>query len=148
QYYQSQDKLASLFEDPEQSIDMCHIRLALLTQQQFQQQKDKMINNQEKEKSQDEKHDDYKEKNGKWINLLNYSLIYEIKLKISYCKIFGMTNRKNQKYVTLIFDEIAYLWGNGQMWNYQFQYLLHILLRKIIDVFHHINDNGDDQKKD
>ncbi|ETO07816.1 hypothetical protein RFI_29574, partial [Reticulomyxa filosa] len=41
-YYQSQDKLAPLFDDPEQSIDTCYIQLALLTQQQFQQQKDKM----------------------------------------------------------------------------------------------------------
>ncbi|ETO04538.1 hypothetical protein RFI_32859, partial [Reticulomyxa filosa] len=41
-HYQSQDKLAPLFDDPEQSIDTCYIRLALLTQQQFQQQKDKM----------------------------------------------------------------------------------------------------------
>ncbi|ETO04768.1 hypothetical protein RFI_32628 [Reticulomyxa filosa] len=47
-YHQSQDKLAPLFGDPEQSIDTCYIRLALLTQQQFQQQKDKMINNQKK----------------------------------------------------------------------------------------------------
>ncbi|ETO34364.1 hypothetical protein RFI_02730 [Reticulomyxa filosa] len=38
-YYQSQDKLAPLFDDHEQSIGTCYIRLALLTQQ----QKDKMI---------------------------------------------------------------------------------------------------------
>ncbi|ETN99103.1 hypothetical protein RFI_38384 [Reticulomyxa filosa] len=31
------------------------------------------------------------------------------------------------------------------MWNHQFQYLLHIPLRKIINVFHHINDNSDVQ---
>ncbi|ETO06302.1 hypothetical protein RFI_31094, partial [Reticulomyxa filosa] len=65
QHYQSQDKLAPLFDDPGQSIDTCYIRLALLTQQ----QKDKMVNNQEKEKSEEEK-------NGKWINSLDYSLIY------------------------------------------------------------------------
>ncbi|ETO11167.1 hypothetical protein RFI_26209, partial [Reticulomyxa filosa] len=67
QHYQSQDKLAPLFDDPEQSIDTCYIRLALLAQQQFQQQKDKMINNQEKEKS---------EEHEKWPNSLDYSLIY------------------------------------------------------------------------
>ncbi|ETO02068.1 hypothetical protein RFI_35368, partial [Reticulomyxa filosa] len=82
-YYQSQNKLAPLFDDPEQSIDTCYIRLALLTKQQFQQQKDKMINNQEKEKSEeDEKYDDYEEdekykkENEKWPNSLDYSLIY------------------------------------------------------------------------
>ncbi|ETO03468.1 hypothetical protein RFI_33939, partial [Reticulomyxa filosa] len=92
-YYQSQDKLAPLFDDPEQSIDTCYIRLTLLTQQQFQQQKDKMINDQQKGKSeqdekyddykeekgkseQDEKNKDYKEENEKWANSLNYSLIY------------------------------------------------------------------------
>ncbi|ETO08887.1 hypothetical protein RFI_28500 [Reticulomyxa filosa] len=30
-YYQSQNKLAPLFDDPEQSINTCYIRLALLT---------------------------------------------------------------------------------------------------------------------
>ncbi|ETO08722.1 hypothetical protein RFI_28664 [Reticulomyxa filosa] len=46
-------------------------------------------------------------------------------------------------------QRIAYLWGNDQMLNHQFQYLLHIPLRKkIIKAFHHINDNCDDQKKD
>ncbi|ETO07957.1 hypothetical protein RFI_29433, partial [Reticulomyxa filosa] len=49
-YYQSQDKF-----DPEQSIDTCYIRLALLTQQQFQQQKDKMIKKKEKIKKIKEK---------------------------------------------------------------------------------------------
>ncbi|ETO02996.1 hypothetical protein RFI_34414, partial [Reticulomyxa filosa] len=76
-HYQSQDKLVPLFDDPEQFIDTCYIRLALLTQQQFQQQKDKMINNQKKEKNEgDEKYNDYKEENEKWPNSLDYSLIY------------------------------------------------------------------------
>ncbi|ETO01353.1 hypothetical protein RFI_36087, partial [Reticulomyxa filosa] len=48
---------------------------------------------------------------------------------------------------SVLSQRIAYLWGNG-MWNHQFQYLLHIPLRKTINVFHHINGNGDDQKKD
>ncbi|ETO01228.1 hypothetical protein RFI_36212, partial [Reticulomyxa filosa] len=76
-HYQSQDKLAPLFDDPEQSIDTCYIRLALLTQQQFQQQKHKMVNNQKKEKGEeDEKYEDYTKENGKWPNSLDYSLIY------------------------------------------------------------------------
>ncbi|ETN99442.1 hypothetical protein RFI_38032 [Reticulomyxa filosa] len=76
-HYQSQDKLAPLFDDPEQSIDTCYIRLALLTQQQFQQQKDKMTNSQENEKSEeDEKNEDDKEENVKWPNSLDYSSIY------------------------------------------------------------------------
>ncbi|ETN99762.1 hypothetical protein RFI_37705 [Reticulomyxa filosa] len=70
-YYQSQDKLVPLFDDPEQSIYTCYTRLALLTQQQFQQQKDKMIN---QEKGEEDKK--YKEENGKWPNSLDYSLIY------------------------------------------------------------------------
>ncbi|ETO07933.1 NACHT domain-containing protein [Reticulomyxa filosa] len=49
-------------------------------------------------------------------------------------------------------QRIVYLWRNHQkwnhqMWNHQFQYLLHIPLRRVINVFHHINDNGGDQKK-
>ncbi|ETO00808.1 NACHT family NTPase, partial [Reticulomyxa filosa] len=44
-------------------------------------------------------------------------------------------------------QRIAYLWGNHQMWTHQFQHLLHIPLRNIINVFHNINDNSNDQKK-
>ncbi|ETO31116.1 hypothetical protein RFI_06005, partial [Reticulomyxa filosa] len=60
--YQSQDKLVPLFDDPEQSIDTCYIRL----------QKNKMKNNQEKEKEEKEKDEenekdkDYKEEDGEW----------------------------------------------------------------------------------
>ncbi|ETO00897.1 hypothetical protein RFI_36545 [Reticulomyxa filosa] len=105
QYYQSQDKLAPLFDDPEQSIDTCYIRLALLTQQ----QKHKMINNQQKEKSEeDEKHDD--QKNcifvGKSSNVESSNVESSIPISIAYS------------------------------------------LRKIINIFHHINHNSDDQKKD
>ncbi|ETN98843.1 NACHT family NTPase, partial [Reticulomyxa filosa] len=48
---------------------------------------------------------------------------------------------------SVLSQRIAYLWGNDQMWNHQFQYLLHIPLRKIVNVFHHINGNNDDEKK-
>ncbi|ETN97398.1 hypothetical protein RFI_40131 [Reticulomyxa filosa] len=41
-------------------------------------------------------------------------------------------------------QRIAYLRGNDQLWNHQFQYLLHIPLRKIINIFYHINDNNND----
>ncbi|ETO05079.1 hypothetical protein RFI_32317, partial [Reticulomyxa filosa] len=65
-HYQSQDKLDPLFDDPKQSIDTY-----------------KMINNQQKRKSEeDEKFDDYKEdkknkeENEKWPKSLDYSLIY------------------------------------------------------------------------
>ncbi|ETO01478.1 hypothetical protein RFI_35962 [Reticulomyxa filosa] len=152
QHYQSQDKLAPLFDDPEQSIDTCYIRLALL----IQQQKDKMINNEEKEKSEDEKHDDHKEENGKWTNSLDYSLIYgnqtenielqdiwndqQKELKICHISIRGEAGSGK----SVLSQRIAYLWGNG----HQFQYLLHIPLRKIVNFLHHINDNSDDQKKD
>ncbi|ETO03041.1 NTPase, partial [Reticulomyxa filosa] len=155
QHYQSQDKLAPLFDDPEQSIDTCYVRLALLTQQQFQQQKDKMINNQEKEKKKD-----YKEENGKWPNSLDYSLIYgnqteNIKLqdiwsdkenesKVRHISIQGEAGSGK----SVLSQRIAYLWGNQQMWSHQFQYLLHIPLRNIINPFRHINDNSNDEKKD
>ncbi|ETO07647.1 putative ATP-dependent protease subunit C (ClpC) [Reticulomyxa filosa] len=49
---------------------------------------------------------------------------------------------------SVLSQRIAYLWRNDRMWNHQFQYLLHIPLRKIINAYHHINDNSDDQKKD
>ncbi|ETO09046.1 hypothetical protein RFI_28340, partial [Reticulomyxa filosa] len=160
-YYQSQDKLAPLFDDPEQSINTCYIRLVLLTQQQLQQQKDKMTNNQEKEKSEeDKKYTDYKEENEKWPNSLDYSLIYGNQTEhIQLQDIWN--NKQNESKVrhisirgeagsgkSVLSQRIAYLWGNGQMWNHQFQYLLHIPLRIIINAFHHINDNCDDEKKD
>ncbi|ETO34430.1 hypothetical protein RFI_02663 [Reticulomyxa filosa] len=139
-YYQSQDKLTPLFDDPEQSIDA--------------NKKHKMINNQEKEKGkEDEKYKDYKEENGKWPNPLDYSLIYEnqtenIKLqdiwndkenqsKVRHISIQGEAGSGK----SVLSQRIAYLWGNQQMWNHRFQYLLHIPLRKIINAFHHINDN-------
>ncbi|ETO31338.1 hypothetical protein RFI_05781 [Reticulomyxa filosa] len=141
-YYQSQDKLVPLFDDPEQSIDTCYTRLALLIQQQFQQQKDRMIDNQEKEKSEeDKKNQDYKEENGEWPNSLNCSLTYrnqtkDIELqdiwndrqkgfKICHISIQG----KAESGKSVLSQRIAYLWGNYQMWNHQFQYLLMILNR-------------------
>ncbi|ETO07989.1 non-muscle caldesmon, partial [Reticulomyxa filosa] len=150
QNYQSQDKLAPLFDDPEQSIDTCYIRLALLTQQQFQQQKDKMTNNQEKGKSEEdekyEKEDEkYKEENGKWMNSLDYSLIYGNQTEIIELQDIWDDQQKESKIChisirgeagsgkSVLSQRIAYLWGNGQMWNHQFQYLLHIPLRKIIN---------------
>ncbi|ETO01989.1 NTPase, partial [Reticulomyxa filosa] len=151
-HYQSQDKLAPLFDDPEQSIHTCYVRLALLTQQQFQKQKDKMTNNQGHEKNEEE--------NGKWPNSLDYSLIYgnqteHIELqdiwndkqnqsKIHHTSIRGEAGSGK----SVLSQRIAHLWGNDQMWNHQFQYLLHIPLRIIINAFHHINDNCDDEKKD
>ncbi|ETO33523.1 hypothetical protein RFI_03577, partial [Reticulomyxa filosa] len=136
QYYQSQDKLAPLFDDPEQSINTCYIR-----------------------KGKSEENEKYKEENGKWINLLNYSLIYgnqtetielqdiwndkQTEAKICHISIRGEAGSGK----SVLSQRIAYLWGNGQMWD-QFQYLLHIPLRKIINIFHQINDNSDDQKKD
>ncbi|ETO11699.1 hypothetical protein RFI_25677 [Reticulomyxa filosa] len=156
QHYQSQDKLSPLFDNPEQSIDTCYIRLTLLIQQQFHQQKDKMVNNQEKRKSKEENG----EKNGKWTNSLDYSLIYgnqteniELQdiwndkqkgLKICHIGIRGEAGSGK----SVLSQRVVYLWGNGQMLNHQFQYLLHIPLRKIINGFYHINDNCDDQRKD
>ncbi|ETO33379.1 hypothetical protein RFI_03730 [Reticulomyxa filosa] len=59
-HYKAQDKLSPLFDDPGQSIDSCYIRLALLTQQRFQEQKDKMKNDEQK----------HEQENGKWANSL------------------------------------------------------------------------------
>ncbi|ETO01912.1 hypothetical protein RFI_35527, partial [Reticulomyxa filosa] len=137
QHYQLQDKLVLLFDDPEQSIDTCYIRLALLTQQQFQQQKEKI--------EEDGKHGDYKEKNGQSINSLHYSLIYgnqtenielqdiwndkENESKIRHISIGGEAGSGEN----VLSQRITYLWRNHQMWNHQFQYLLLIPWRKIIN---------------
>ncbi|ETO00652.1 NLR family, pyrin domain containing 12, partial [Reticulomyxa filosa] len=69
-YYTSQDKLVPLFDDPPQSIDTCHVRLALLTAQQFRERKDKMSNKNNEEKKGKSKKDQ------EWPSIVDYSLIY------------------------------------------------------------------------
>ncbi|ETO08757.1 putative ATP-dependent protease subunit C (ClpC), partial [Reticulomyxa filosa] len=119
-----------------------------------------MINKKEKEKSEeDEKDKDYNEENEKWLNSLDYPLIYEnqtetIELqdiwndkedesKVRHISIRGEAGSGK----SVLSQRIAYLWGNNQMWSHQFQYLLHIPLKNIINVFHRINENSDDEKK-
>ncbi|ETO17749.1 hypothetical protein RFI_19567, partial [Reticulomyxa filosa] len=72
-YYNSQDKLVPLFDDPPQSIGTCYVRLVLLTRQQFQERKDKISNKQEEKEDSDHK---IREENEKWPNTMDYSLIY------------------------------------------------------------------------
>ncbi|ETO02151.1 hypothetical protein RFI_35285, partial [Reticulomyxa filosa] len=95
----------------------------------------------------------------KWPNSLDYSLIYgthtenielqdiwndkENETKVRHISVRGEAGSGK----SVLSQRIAYLWGNNQMWSHQFQYLLHIPLRKIINVFHHINGNSDDEKK-
>ncbi|ETO03668.1 NTPase, partial [Reticulomyxa filosa] len=141
-YYKSQDKLAPLFDDPGQPIDNCYIRLALLTQQQFQGQKDKITNN-EKE-------------NENWQNSLDYSLIYENKTEtIEVQDIWNDAKGSNIRHISIrgeagsgksvLSQRIAYLWGKHQMCNDQFQWLLHIPLRKLVNIF---DNSGDENKED
>ncbi|ETO15160.1 hypothetical protein RFI_22204, partial [Reticulomyxa filosa] len=73
EYYNSQDKLVPLFDDLPQSIDTCYVRLVLLTQQQFQERKDKISNKQEEKEDSDHK---IREEDEKWPNIMDYSLIY------------------------------------------------------------------------
>ncbi|ETO03427.1 NACHT family NTPase [Reticulomyxa filosa] len=121
-YYKSQDKLAPLFDDPEQSIDTCYIQLALLNQTIFRQRKEQ------------------------WTSTLDYSLTYDTgqetvelqdiwnetdELEIHHIGIRGEAGSGK----SVLTQRIAYLWANHQLWNDRFQWLLHIPFRKIAHIF-------------
>ncbi|ETN98036.1 hypothetical protein RFI_39486, partial [Reticulomyxa filosa] len=74
EYYNSQDKLVPLFDDPPQSIDTCYVRLVLLTRQQFQERKDKLSNKEEEKEYSDHK---IREEDEKWPNTMDYPLLYD-----------------------------------------------------------------------
>ncbi|ETO32528.1 hypothetical protein RFI_04589, partial [Reticulomyxa filosa] len=151
-HYRLKDKLAPLFDDPGQSIDNCYIRLALLTQQRFQQQKNENDNEEEEEAK-------YKESET-WTNTLDYSLIYGNKMEtlevqdiwkdkenglvVRHISICGEAGSGK----SVLSQRIAYLWANDQMWNDQFQYLLHIPLRKIANIFDRHYGNDDEKMND
>ncbi|ETO05325.1 hypothetical protein RFI_32071 [Reticulomyxa filosa] len=143
-YYKSQDELIPLFDDHQQSIANCYIRLVLLTQQQFQKRKDKITNKSNEESE-------------KWPNTLDYSLFYggeqettELediwgiktetgRLKIRYISIHGEAGTGK----SVLTQRIAWLWIKKQMWRDHFQLLLHIPLRKIANIFDNTLDEKD-----
>ncbi|ETO06859.1 hypothetical protein RFI_30531 [Reticulomyxa filosa] len=148
-YYNGQDKLVPLFDDPPQSIDDCYIRLVLLTQQQFQNRKDQMT-----KKNNEEKEDE------KWPDTLDYSLIYDNKQEIIELEDIWKKRKKEEEKSELemhhisihgeagtgksvLTQRIAYLWANKQMWNDKFQWLLHIPLRRIANIFDKLKDRND-----
>ncbi|ETO32135.1 hypothetical protein RFI_04983, partial [Reticulomyxa filosa] len=125
-YYNSQDKLVPLFDDPPQRIANCFIRLVLLAQFYFQKRKDQMSN---KNKETDSK---------KWPHVMDYSLLYNgrqmtIELediwkikeengsKVCHISIHGEAGTGK----SVLTQRIAWLWANKQMWNDQFPWLLH-----------------------
>ncbi|ETO34004.1 hypothetical protein RFI_03092 [Reticulomyxa filosa] len=116
-HYLSKNKLVSLFDNPGQSTDNCYIRLVLLIQQRFQQQKMKMTSIERTGKSEeDAKH---KER-----NILDYSLIYGNKMEtlevqdilkdkenglvLRHISICGESGGKS-----VLSQRIAYLWVNN-----------------------------------
>ncbi|ETO01645.1 hypothetical protein RFI_35795, partial [Reticulomyxa filosa] len=122
-YYKSQDKLIPLFDDHRQSIANCYIQLVLLTQQQFQERKDKITNKNNEEKLED---------------------IWGIKtekgrLKIRHISIHGEAGTGK----SVLTQRIAWLWIKKQMWRDHFQLLLHIPLRKIANIFDNTLDEKD-----
>ncbi|ETO10825.1 hypothetical protein RFI_26550 [Reticulomyxa filosa] len=135
-YYKSQDKLVPLFDDPEQSIYTCYIRLILLDQKRFQQRKEQ------------------------WTNTLDYSLICgtgkekmevqdiwnvkESDLEVHHISICGEAGSGK----SVLTQRIAHLWANDQMWNNQFQWLLHIPFRKIVGIFENNKNKNENNIKD
>ncbi|ETN97225.1 Ras family protein, partial [Reticulomyxa filosa] len=174
EYYNSQDKLVPLFDDLPQSIDTCYVRLVLLTQQQFQERKDKISNKQEEKEDSDHK---IREEDEKWPNIMDYSLIYSEQKTIKLENIWRVEkerkedteNTKNKETEkmeedgdselelrhinihgeagtekSVLSQRIAYLWANEQMWNDRFQLLLHIPLRKISNIFDKFMNKSND----
>ncbi|ETO14921.1 hypothetical protein RFI_22445 [Reticulomyxa filosa] len=150
-YYKTQDKLITLFDDPPQPIEKCYIRLVLLTQHQFQERKKQMTS--KNRSSEEEQGKDCRqirnEEDRKWPDTLDYSLIYSgvqetIELDDIW-KIKGEDGEPEVRHISIrgeagtgksvLTQRIAYLWANKQMWNDQFQWLLHIPLRKIANIF-------------
>ncbi|ETO17843.1 NTPase [Reticulomyxa filosa] len=141
-YYKSKDKLIPLFDDHDQSIDTCYIRLVLLSQQQLnegkQQIQDKTVNKEKMKKS---------EENEAWPNTLDYSLMHTSKQgTMELQDIWKDEENESIRVVTLsvLAQRIAYLWAKDGMWSDQFQWLLHIPLRKIVSIF----DDEKDSKSD
>ncbi|ETO27894.1 NTPase [Reticulomyxa filosa] len=149
-YYQAKDKLVPLFDDPEQSINVCYIRLSLLRQERFREQKEKMVEN--------EKSEEHKGEDRECINKSKYSLIYgneqetieiqdiwndkQNKSNLRHISIYGETGSGK----SVLLQRIAYLWAKNRMWNDQFQWLLYIPLRKIINSFNCNFDDSDEIK--
>ncbi|ETO14940.1 hypothetical protein RFI_22428, partial [Reticulomyxa filosa] len=141
-YYKSQDKLVPLFDDPEQSIDTCYIRLALLHERQFKKIKEQ-ITNKKQNKEEDEKE--------KWLNSIDYSAMYgneQETIDVRYVwKIDNEGEKKKEeeevRHISIrgeagsgksvLTQRIAYLWAKNQMWNDMFEWLLHISFRKIVN---------------
>ncbi|ETO33882.1 hypothetical protein RFI_03214 [Reticulomyxa filosa] len=154
-YYNAQDKLVPLFDDTPQSISNCYIRLALLTQQQFQERKEKMTNKNNEEKKRSKEDNENREEDGKWQDTIDYSLIYNEQKTIELEDIWNTEKSKKEdekveeeeemRHInvhgeagtgkSVLSQRIAYLWANKQMWNNRFQLLLHIPLRKIASIF-------------
>ncbi|ETO34937.1 putative ATP-dependent protease subunit C (ClpC), partial [Reticulomyxa filosa] len=151
----SQDKLVPLFDDPPQAIGTCYVRLVLLTQQQFQERKNKISNKEEEKEDSDHK---IREEDEKWSNTMDYSLLYDNKKEsIELEDIWKRKNEENGlklRHVSIngeagtgksvLSQRIAYLWANKQMWNDKFQFLLHIPLRKIVSIFDKTTNKNDD----
>ncbi|ETO35468.1 NACHT domain-containing protein, partial [Reticulomyxa filosa] len=163
EYYKSQDKLVPLFDDHEQSINACYIRLALLNQKRFLERKEqitkKMRNNEERQ--------------GKCTNTLDYPFIYDDEqetieeqdnwnIKEGELEVQDIWNTKEGELEvrhisirgeagcgkSVLTQRIAYLWANDQMWNNRFQWLLHIPFRKISHIFDNKKNNNTNNIKD
>ncbi|ETO33395.1 hypothetical protein RFI_03713, partial [Reticulomyxa filosa] len=143
-YYKLQNKLVPLFDDPEQSIDTCYIRLILLITKRFEERK-KQMTNKKQNNEEDEKE--------KWSNSIDYSIIYgsgqetvdvediwkreekeeieEEEEEVRHISIRGEAGSGK----SVLTQRIAYLWANGEMWNHMFEWLLHIPFRNIVNLF-------------
>ncbi|ETO05005.1 hypothetical protein RFI_32389, partial [Reticulomyxa filosa] len=151
-YYKTQDKLVPLFDDPQQSVDTCYVRLAFVSQQ-FQEEK---VNIPNKWSDNEKKEDDEK-----WPNKLNYSLINDDDQKIRELQdIWKIEENGLETHHISIYGEagsgksvltqrITYLWATNQMWNDRFEWnknndIIKMQWSKIINELHIPQWNIDD----
>ncbi|ETO08121.1 hypothetical protein RFI_29269, partial [Reticulomyxa filosa] len=159
-FYRSQNELVPLFDDPPQPINSCYIQLTFLDTRQLQERKEKMeakngSNEEKKEEREDKDEHEEHSKDGRWPNLLDHSIIYgngqkTIELhdiwqekqqdKSNKCRHISIRGEAGSG-KSVLMKRIAYLWANDQIWNDQFQWILHIPLRKIVHLFDNNKSN-------
>ncbi|ETO00551.1 hypothetical protein RFI_36891, partial [Reticulomyxa filosa] len=157
EHCKSQNKLASLFDDHNQLIDICYIRLTLLRQRYFPEKSEWTSNNEEDNNEAIEEEKEEKDSE-EWLNTLDYFMTYGSGQKTVEFQDFWVEDKEREKrkeneetvrirHISIRgkagsrTQVIAYLWAKNEM---QFQWLLHIPFGRIAHVFDNDKDSDSD----
>ncbi|ETO34400.1 hypothetical protein RFI_02693 [Reticulomyxa filosa] len=163
EHYKSQNKLAPLFDDPDQLIDTCYIRLTLLKQRYFLEKSEEILNEEDNNEAVEEEKEEKDPE--EWLNTLDYFMTYgsgqkTVELQDLWVEEKERERRKEDEEVarmnhisicgeagsgkSVLTQVIAYLWAKNEMWSDQFQWLLHIPFGRIAHVFDSDKDSDSD----